>query len=74
VVGIYWDCDGTLMDTERAYAYAWQEVLSKRNLNLPIETFDDYVGIDDKLVHKKYRERKVSVFSISIYKSILTSL
>ena len=56
MVGIYWDCDGTLMDTERAYAYAWQEVLSKRNLNLPIETFDDYVGIDDKLVHKKYAE------------------
>jgi beta-phosphoglucomutase-like phosphatase (HAD superfamily) len=54
VIGIYWDCDGTLMDTERAYAYAWQEVLKKRNLLLPIEKFDDYVGIDDKLVHKKY--------------------
>ena len=54
MVGIYWDCDGTLMDTERAYAYAWQEVLSKRSLNLPIETFDDYVGIDDRLVHSFY--------------------
>ena len=52
------------MDTERAYAYAWQEVLSKRNLNLPIETFDDYVGIDDKLVHKKYAE-EVSLPSFS---------
>mgnify|MGYP005997591475 CR=1 FL=1 len=64
MVGIYWDCDGTLMDTERAYAYAWQEVLSKRSLNLPIETFDDYVGIDDRLVHKKYA-KEVSLPSFS---------
>jgi beta-phosphoglucomutase-like phosphatase (HAD superfamily) len=52
------------MDTERAYAYAWQEVLSKRSLNLPIETFDDYVGIDDRLVHKKYA-KEVSLPSFS---------
>ena len=32
--GIYWDCDGTLMDTEKAFAYAWQEILkSKKNPN-----------------------------------------
>lgn len=54
--GIYWDCDGTLMDTEKAYAYAWKEVLKQRNLNLPIEKFNDYVGIDDRLVYKKYSE------------------
>ena len=57
MTGIYWDCDGTLMDTEKAYAYAWKDVLKKRNLNLPIEKFDDYVGIDDRLVHKKYSEQ-----------------
>ena len=54
MIGIYWDCDGTLMNTESAYAYAWQEVLKNRNLNLPIEIFDDYVGIDDKIVYQKY--------------------
>ena len=57
MTGIYWECGGTLMDTEKAYAYAWKDVLKKRNLNLPIEKFDDYVGIDDKLVHKKYSEQ-----------------
>lgn len=57
MIGIYWDCDGTLMDTERAYAYAWQEVLKSRNLDLPIEKFDDYVGIDDRLVYKKYAQK-----------------
>jgi len=45
MTGIYWDCDGTLMNTESAYAYAWQEVLKRRNLNLPIQHFDAYVGI-----------------------------
>ncbi len=54
MIGIYWDCDGTLMNTESAYAYAWQEVLKNRNLNLPLEIFDDYVGIDDKVVYQKY--------------------
>ena len=52
--GIYWDCDGTLMDTEKAFAYAWQEILKSKSLDLPIEHFDQYVGVDDKIVHKKY--------------------
>ena len=25
--GIYWDCDGTLMDTETSYGLAWKEHL-----------------------------------------------
>ena len=52
--GIYWDCDGTLMDTEKAFAYAWQEILQSKNLELPIEHFDQYIGVDDKIVHKKF--------------------
>ena len=52
--GIYWDCDGTLMDTEKAFAYAWQEILRSKNLDLPIEHFDQYVGVDDRIVHEKY--------------------
>ena len=52
--GIYWDCDGTLMDTEKAFAYAWQEILQSKKLDLPIEHFDQYIGVDDKIVHKKF--------------------
>ena len=55
--GIYWDCDGTLMDTEKAFAYGWQEILKSKNLDLPIEHFDQYVGVDDKIVHSKYSEK-----------------
>tara|TARA_B100000700_G_scaffold100653_1_gene113412 strand:- start:58 stop:693 length:636 start_codon:yes stop_codon:yes gene_type:complete len=54
VNGIYWDCDGTLMDTEKAFAYAWQEILQSKKLDLPIEHFDQYIGVDDKIVHKKF--------------------
>ena len=30
--GIYWDCDGTIMDTEKSYAYAWKDFLSSKGL------------------------------------------
>ena len=29
--GIYWDCDGTIMDTEKSYAYAWKDFLSRKD-------------------------------------------
>lgn len=54
--GIYWDCDGTIMDTEKSYAYAWKEFLSNKGLDLPIEEFDKFVGIDDRIVHAEFSE------------------
>ena len=52
--GIYWDCDGTIMDTEKSYAYAWKDFLSSKGLELPIEEFDQFVGIDDRIVHAEF--------------------
>ena len=37
MVGIFWDCDGTIMDTERLYAYAWQTHLKQFGLNISEE-------------------------------------
>ena len=54
--GIFWDCDGTIMDTEKSYAYAWKEFLSNKGLDLPIEEFDKFVGIDDRIVHAEFSE------------------
>ena len=54
--GIYWDCDGTIMDTEKSYAYAWKDFLSNKGLDLPIEEFDKFVGIDDRIVHAEFSE------------------
>ena len=55
--GIFWDCDGTIMDTEKSYAYAWKDFLHSKGLELPIEEFDKFVGIDDRIIHKQFSEK-----------------
>ena len=52
--GIYWDCDGTLMDTETSYGLAWKEHLSDFGLEISDEETRQWVGIDDRLVHSFY--------------------
>ena len=52
--GIYWDCDGTLMDTETLYGLAWKEHLSDFGLEISEEETRQWVGIDDRLVHSFY--------------------
>ena len=52
--GIYWDCDGTLMDTETSYGLAWKEHLSDFGLEISEEETRQWVGIDDRLVHSFY--------------------
>ncbi len=71
--GIYWDCDGTLMDTEKAFAYAWQEILQSKNLELPIEHFDQYIGVDDKIVHKKFSS-EVDLPSFDVTMNLLSEI
>ena len=48
--GIYWDCDGTLMDTEKAFAYAWQEILKSKNLDLPIAVSYTHLTLPTKRI------------------------
>ena len=52
--GILWDCDGTIMDTERLYAYAWQTHLKQFGLSIPEDEIKQFVGVDDKIVHSFY--------------------
>ena len=52
--GIYWDCDGTFMDTETSYGLAWKEHLSEFGLEISEEETRQWVGIDDRLVHSFY--------------------
>ena len=44
--GVFWDCDGTIMDTERLYAYAWQAHLEKYNFFIS----EDLIAISSGLV------------------------
>ena len=55
--GIFWDCDGTIMDTERLYAYAWQTHLKEYGLSIPEEEIKQFVGVDDRIVHSFYSDQ-----------------
>ena len=54
--GILWDCDGTIMDTERLYAYAWQTHLKQFGLSIPEDEVKQFVGVDDRIVHSFYSD------------------
>tara|TARA_B100000700_G_scaffold76241_1_gene85408 strand:+ start:1138 stop:1773 length:636 start_codon:yes stop_codon:yes gene_type:complete len=54
MIGIFWDCDGTLMDTETSYGLAWKEHLSYFGLEISEEETRQWIGIDDRLVHSFY--------------------
>ena len=55
--GILWDCDGTIMDTERLYAYAWQTHLKQFGLSIPEAEIKQFVGVDDRIVHSFYSDQ-----------------
>ena len=55
--GILWDCDGTIMDTERLYAYAWQPHLKQFGLSIPEDEIKQFVGVDDRIVHSFYSDQ-----------------
>ena len=55
--GILWDCDGTIMDTERLYAYAWQTHLKQFGLSIPEDEIKQFVGVDDRVVHSFYSDQ-----------------
>ena len=55
--GILWDCDGTIIDTERLYAYAWQTHLKQFGLSIPEDEIKQFVGVDDRIVHSFYSDQ-----------------
>ena len=57
MLGILWDCDGTILDTERLYAYAWQTHLKQFGLSIPEEEIKQFVGVDDRIVHSFYSDQ-----------------
>ena len=57
MLGILWDCDGTIMDTERLYAYAWQTHLKEFGLSIPEDEIKQFVGVDDRIVHSFYSDQ-----------------
>ena len=52
--GLFWDCDGTIMDTEKLYAYAWKEHLKNLGFEIQLSEVDQFIGVDDRIVHNYF--------------------
>jgi len=52
--GLFWDCDGTIMDTEKLYAFAWKEHLKNLGFEIQLYEVEQFIGVDDRIVHKYF--------------------
>lgn len=62
MIGIIFDCDGTLIDSEHAYYLSWQTALQKRGSSITLEEYSTLAGNSGIHVAQKLHE-KVNVDS-----------
>jgi HAD superfamily hydrolase (TIGR01509 family) len=62
MIGIIFDCDGTLINSEEAYFLSWQKALQLRNGSMPFEEYITYAGHPSAYIAQKLHE-KVNVDS-----------
>ena len=86
MLGILWDCDGTIMDTERLYAYAWQTHLKEFGLSIPEDEINEVIKnlYDDRKSHIQnfileslktlYKDKKDEYPGDSTVKNILLNI
>jgi HAD superfamily hydrolase (TIGR01509 family) len=52
-IGIIFDCDGTLIDSEHAYFLSWQEALKMRGSTITLEEYTTYAGYSGAHISEK---------------------
>jgi beta-phosphoglucomutase len=57
MLGIIFDCDGTLIDSEQVHFLSWNEALSKRGLALTEEDYHSLSGWSGTYISQKLREK-----------------
>ncbi len=57
MIGIIFDCDGTLVDSEHTHFLSWQHALSKRGAHLSEEEYVSYVGKSSAAAAQSMHER-----------------
>lgn len=62
MIGIIFDCDGTLVDSEHAYYLSWQEALKARGSSITLEEYSTFAGYSGAHIAQKLHE-KVNVDS-----------
>ena len=56
-IGIIFDCDGTLIDSEQAYFLSWQEALKARGASMTLEEYTTYAGHSGAHISQKLHEK-----------------
>lgn len=56
-IGIIFDCDGTLIDSEQAYFLSWQEALKARGADMTLEEYTTYAGHSGAHISQKLHEK-----------------
>lgn len=62
MIGIIFDCDGTLIESEHAYYLSWQEALKARGSFITLEEYSTFAGYSGAHIAQKLHE-KVNVDS-----------
>jgi HAD superfamily hydrolase (TIGR01509 family) len=56
-IGIIFDCDGTLIDSEQAYFLSWQEALKMRGASMTLDEYKTYAGHSEAHISKKLHDK-----------------
>ena len=59
MVGIIFDCDGVLADSEKYSCASWLPVLERRGLRVSIEDIEPFIGKSDAALIEAFRQRGV---------------
>jgi HAD superfamily hydrolase (TIGR01509 family) len=56
-IGIIFDCDGTLIDSEQTYFLSWQEALKVRGASMTLDEYTTYAGHSGAHISKKLHDK-----------------
>ena len=62
---LIFDLDGVLIDSEPLHIRAWQEFLGQHSLNFPVEWYQQWVGLSDRLLAERLRSAHGVRLSVS---------
>lgn len=67
MIGIIFDCDGTLVNSEGFHFLSWQEALAKEGILITEEEYYPFSGHSDIYVAKKLHQKADSILASKIY-------
>lgn len=73
MIGLIFDCDGTLIDSEESHFLSWQKTFAKRGYDLQRMDYHDFAGCPGVLFTHKISERlKIPVTEVFLQEKLKT--